>query len=424
MEIITVAPGDTVFGIASRYGLSPDKIISDNGLPADGALVVGQALVLLFPDETYSSDFYESVSSVANSQYTTARTIFQNNYFLAGRSRLLPNEEIVINYDSYPIVSGILGGYAYSVIPDNLIYSVISYLTYLMPFTYGFTPEGELLSPDDARLIDIANSYGAKPLMHLSTLTESGVFSNELAHSLLINPDAIENIYQNILDTVIQKGYYGVDVDFEFLFAEDREAYVNFISGLTQLLNSNGFITVVALPPKTSDDQRGLLYEGIDYAGLGEAANYSFLMTYEWGYRFGEPQAVAPINAVRRVVEYALTRIPNNKILLGISNYGYDWALPFVMGQTEALSLSTVRALDLARQYGAEIQFDQVAESPYFNYNDSAGRSHIVWFEDARSYMGKVNLIREFRLAGGFIWDLMRENPQGFVTLNSLIDIE
>ena len=133
---------------------------------------------------------------------------------------------------------------------------------------------------------------------------------------------------------------------------------------------------------------------------------------------------MAPINAVRRVVEYALTRIPNNKLLLGISNYGYDWPLPFVMGQTEALSLSTVRALDLARNYGAEIIFDPVAQSPYFNYTDSSGRAHVVWFEDARSYEGKVSLIREYRLAGGFIWDLMRENPQGFVTLNSLIDIE
>ena len=260
--------------------------------------------------------------------------------------------------------------------------------------------------------------------MHLSTLTESGVFSNELAHTLFLDQEAVNNLYQNILETVKEKGYYGIDVDFEFLLTEDREAYVDFISGLTQIMNENGFITVVALPPKTSDDQRGLLYEGVDYAGLGNAANYAFLMTYEWGYRYGEPQAVAPINAVRRVVEYALTRIPNEKLLLGISNYGYDWRLPYVRGETEALSISTVRALELASQYGAEIQFDPVAKSPYFNYTDSAGREHVVWFEDARSYLAKVELMREFRLAGGFIWDLMRKNPQGFVTLNSLIDIE
>ena len=61
--------------------------------------------------------------------------------------------------------------------------------------------------------------------------------------------------------------------------------------------------------------------------------------------------------------------------------------------------------------------------SPYFNYTDSFGREHIVWFEDARSYKAKVGLIEEYNLAGGFIWDLMRENPQGFVTLNALIDI-
>ena len=47
-----------------------------------------------------------------------------------------------------------------------------------------------------------------------------------------------------------------------------------------------------------------------------------------------------------------------------------------------------------------------------------------MWFEDARSYEGKVNLIREYGLVGGFIWDLMRKNPQGFVTLNALLAVE
>lgn len=424
MEIITVLPGDTVNEIALRYGLNSEKIISDNGLDDTGSLVPGQSLILLFPDQEYIvSDENQTVNDVAFFSGINNKILFRNNFFLGGQNNLNTGDILVLSYQSQPISQKIIGGYAYDSISQQLLESVISYMTYLMPFTYGFTSTGELVPPDDQRLIDTALAFGAKPLLHLSTLTEEGNFSNELANQLLSNQTAIETLYDNILSVVAQKGYYGVDVDFEFLFAQDRDRYTAFIAGLTERLNAEGLISVVALPPKTSDDQPGLLYEGIDYAGLGNAANYGFLMTYEWGYRFGPPLAVAPINSVRNVVEYAVSRIPNEKLLLGISNYGYDWILPFVRGESEAISISTVHALEIAIEYNAEILFDEVAQSPYFYYTDSLGNEHVVWFEDARSYNAKVALINEYNLAGGFIWDLMRRNPQGFVTLNSLIDI-
>ena len=146
-------------------------------------------------------------------------------------------------------------------------------------------------------------------------------------------------------------------------------------------------------------------------------------MTYEYGYRFGPPLAISPINQVTRVLDYALTVIPNEKILLGNSNYGYDWTLPYVRGVSDAPSISTVEAVELAKKYGSEIQFDDVAKAPFFFYTDDFGQSHEVWFEDARSFGAKMDLIKEYNLAGGFIWDLMRDNPQGFVTINSLIKI-
>lgn len=101
----------------------------------------------------------------------------------------------------------------------------------------------------------------------------------------------------------------------------------------TSALNEYGYIVSVALAPKTSSTQAGLLYAGKDYRALGKAANYVLLMTYEWGYKYGPPMAVAPINKVRQVLDYAVTEIPPQKIHLGIPNYGYDWALPFIKGK-------------------------------------------------------------------------------------------
>ncbi len=422
--IITVVQGDTLFSISERYGIPQEKISADNGLPSNGGLVVGQSLILLEAQSTLDVTQTESVQSVAQRTGISERTLYRNNIFLEGQPEIAAGSNIVLSYVNEPTLSKFIGGYAYDFIDQRLLDTTVHYMTYLMPFTYGFTPDGTLISPDDQRLIDTARRTGASPLMHLSTLTDQGNFSNELANALLSNPTARENLVQNSLQNVIDKGYDGIDIDFEFLFPQDRQPYVDFIARMRQVMNENGYICVVAVPPKTSDSQMGLLYEGVDYAGLGEAADYVLAMTYEWGYRFGPPLAIAPVPSVRRVLDYAITRIPPEKLILGISNYGYDWTLPFVRGESDAPSISYEEALALARRYNVEIEFDQQARAPFFYYTDDAGREHVVWFEDARSFEAKVELIEEYNLAGGFIWDLMRPNPQGYVTLNSLIDIQ
>ena len=164
----------------------------------------------------------------------------------------------------------------------------------------------------------------------------------------------------------------------------------------------------MALAPKTSAGQRGLLYEGKDYRALGEAADHVLLMTYEWGYTYGPPMAVAPINQVRRVVEYALTEIPADKTDLGIPNYGYDWPLPYERGVTKAATIGNVQAVRIAVEQGAEIRFDELAQSPYFNYTAEDGVEHEVWFEDVRSMQAKFDLIREYGLRGCGYWQIMQ----------------
>jgi spore germination protein len=204
-----------------------------------------------------------------------------------------------------------------------------------------------------------------------------------------------------------EKGYRGLDVDFEYVDPDKRLDYALFIERLTRVMNDNGYEVTVALAPKTYAQQPGLLYEAHDDRALGKSANRLLLMTYEWGYTYGPPQAVAPIGKVEEVVNYALTEIPREKLLMGIPNYGYDWTLPYVPGSA-ARSLSTEEAVFLARRYGADILFDERAASPYFYYTDDAGAEHVVWFEDARSFGAKLSLIRRKGLTGYGVWTVMR----------------
>ena len=134
--------------------------------------------------------------------------------------------------------------------------------------------------------------------------------------------------------------------------------------------------------------------------------------------------AVAPIKNVRQVVDYALTIIPPEKIFLGIPNYGYDWKLPYVKGESRADSISNVEAIEIAAANGASIQYDENSQSPWFRYTAADGSEHEVWFEDVRSIQQKFNLINEKKLRGAGYWNLMRPFQQNWSLLNFMFDVQ
>ncbi len=361
MEIYVVKPGDTIDSIALGLGADVRQLIYDNQLVYPYELAVGQALF------------------AAGERRSAARSLSA-------------------------------GGYAYPFISPWVLEQTLPFLSELFVFSYGFTGEGELLPPaygEDDWMIAEAKNYGTRPILTLTPFGEDGNFNNRLIHSVVNNEEYKANLIQNLLDIMEEKGYQGIDIDFEYILAADRDAFTAFVQEAAEAMRENGYRTSVALAPKTSSEQKGLLYEGKDYRALGEAADHVLLMTYEWGYTYGPPMAVAPLNQVRRVVEYALTQIPAEKVDLGIPNYGYDWPLPYVRGTTAAETINNVQAVRIAVENGARILFDNVAESPYFTYTDN-GTEHEVWFEDVRSLLAKFELIKEYGLRGCGYWQIMQ----------------
>ena len=419
MTIHTVAAGDTLNSIAQRYGVEATLIAEVNGIFSETPLVVGQAVLVLFPAEEYTVRSGDSIYGIARQFGTSVIQLYRNNPALRGLPTVQAGQTLVIRYDPEPTELLDVNAYAYPFIQPSQLRETLPYLTYFTPFTYGFTPQGELVPLDDQAMIDLALEYGVTPWMHLSTLTPEGVFDSALGLSLLRDEEAQESLIQAILANMRAKNYQGLDVDFEFIGREGAALYAQFVARLRERLSPLGYEVVVALAPKTSDDQPGSLYEGHDYAALGAAADGVLLMTYEWGYTYGPPLAVAPVPSVRRVLDYAISVIPREKIFMGIPTYGYNWPLPYQKGVTRADSLSNVEAVALARQYGAEIQYDAVAQSPFFIYTDEGGTAHEVWFEDARSIAAKLSLIREYGFRGAGYWNLNRPFPQNWSLLNS-----
>ena len=361
MEIYIVQPGDSVFRIAREQNVSVESIIYNNQLEYPYPLVIGQALLLS--------------KGISN----TDRRLIET------------------------------GGYAYPYIDRSVLTQTLPYLSKLFVFSYGFTTDGELLPTqvDDSFMIEAARSYGVAPILTLTPLGADGNFSNYLISQIVNSEQKKRRLISDLIGTIQSKNFQGVDIDFEYILLEDRLAFVQFVVDVRNAVNAIGYPVSVALAPKTSDNQKGTLYEGKDYRLLGEAADEVLLMTYEWGYTYGPPMAVAPIDEVRRVVEYAVTRISPEKINLGIPNYGYDWTLPFVQGESKARVIGNVQAVQIAALNGAEILFDERAKSPYFIYYKD-GVAHEVWFEDVRSMEAKFTLVQEYGLKGMGYWQIMR----------------
>ena len=376
-------------------------------------------LLVKEPLRTHTVSSGETLYGIARRYGIPLHSLWRNNLFLKGGTDLRPGDVLYLEVKKEPLGAYPIGGYVYPFVRKPVFEQTLPLLSGIMPFTYGFRPDGSLIPVEDVFIIDDAFRYSVSPVLHLSTLTENGNFSTALAEGLFGNPAARQALTENLLTELRRKGYYGLDVDFEFLGAKNAAPYAEFLADLREKLNAQGFPVLAALAPKTADTQPGALYEGHDYAAIGKAVNSVLLMTYEWGYTYGPPMAVSPIQPVRKVVEYALTRIPAEKIFLGVSNYGYNFTLPYVQGLSEADSLSVEEAIRLAGEKGAEIQYDNTVEAPFFVYTES-GEEHRVWFEDARSLSVRLRLLPEYGLRGALYWNFDRPNPQNLALLDLL----
>ena len=402
MIIYEIEKGDSLYSIATRYGTTVDRIAQVNNINPNDSLIIGQAITIPVESIQYTVMRGDSLYRISRRFGVSLESIIQANPQISNPSLIVPGDIITIPLGIKPY-EVVVNGYMIPGIDEGILNATLPYLTYLSIFSYEVMPNGTLREIDDEQYISESKSKGVEPLLTITNIGGNG-FSSEIAHTILNDTTIQTTLISNILAVLSEKGYYGVNVDFEYLYPEDRDAYTQFLRNLTTILRQNGYLVAVAVAPKISDNQEGLLYEAHDYRAIGEVVDIVIIMTYEWGYLYGDPQAISPINKIDEVISYAVTRIPANKILLGVSNYAYDWTLPYVSG-VPAKYLSNKQALDLAREKGSSIMFDRTAQSPFFYYYTPNNR-HIVWFEDVRSLSAKLELVERYNLLGISIWNI------------------
>lgn len=316
----------------------------------------------------------------------------------------LQREEIIVN------------GYATADITQEQLARWAGNLTYVSCYSYGYTMNGDLVPANDTALIANAFSSGVAPLMVLTPFDESGEYSYDLVRILFTDPRTRDRMINNVVLTVTEKNYYGVVFNFGYIAGEDSDEFVVTVAKTAARLNRRGALVIVSLSPRVND-------AGIDYESLSRAANFLEVKPFYWEQAGEPPSAVSPIDRAREMLAFIVAMTDPRTILLGLSNYGFDWEIPFVR-ESPGEMIFHVEAEDRAVRMGADVQFHEALQSPYYHYVNETGSQHEVWYEDARSTRVKLELVGEFGLAGVSIWTIMSPFPAATQALNELYTVK
>ncbi len=420
--VYTVRPGDTLYVIAGLFSTSVQAIAAANAVTDPNRIYLGQRLAIPgWTYQVYTVTAQDTLSALARRFSTTvqllvaANGIVNPNLIIVGQPLIIPLRSPEIRPRLPVETNGYLFPLSEGAVRRTLV-GISHDLTYVSVFSFPVDGRGGVIYAPGAAgpSVGVARSLGIVPLAVISNFDGSN-FSPELAREAMSGATGDATV-ESIVDFAVSEGFLGVNVDFENMYPEDRQLYTAFIAALSRAAHARGLSLSNAMAPKWADWPTLSWVGAFDYAGLAPHLDFTMLMTYEWGWSGGPPMAVAPVNLVRRVLEYAVRLIPPGKILMGMPLYGYDWTVPAPAG-TLANTVTPPQAVELAARYGVNISFDDVAQAPWFRHVDQSGAQHEVWFEDVRSAVAAYALIETFGLRGASYWNLAFNYPQNWLAL-------
>ncbi len=291
------------------------------------------------------------------------------------------------------------------------------------PWMYGLGSDSQIIMDAGISKSDISGYLSrlrAQGLPLVPTLANVDARSNwsyRPVARMLHDPAMATQQVASIVALVDSHHYAGIDLDYEDLHAGDRQAFTAFVTSLASALHAKSKILSVALFAKTTDAGYAPRNIAQDYAAIGKVADQVRLMAYDYHWATSPPGPIAPIGWVRDVIRYAKTQIPASKIVLGIPQYGYDWT------GDHGTSITWLRALQLSRQYHVQPNFDAASQAPWLSYTDSAGRKHIVWFENAESTQAKLGAAQGTGIGGVYLWMYGYGDPGTWAALHQALPV-
>jgi spore germination protein len=425
MDIYVVQPGDSISSIAYKYGITVERLISDNGLINPNDLVPGQTLVILYAQKTYTVKQGDTLMMIAESNGISLMQLLRNNPFLYARDYIYPGESIVINYGSNRSIQ--VNGFTYVFIDNNILKRTLPYLTFISVFNYRIAENANIVSyGDDANIIQTAKDYDTIPLLMISAFSPIGELDIEFVYELLLNEEKQDKIVNEMLQIVRTKGFSGINALISNITESNQGLYLNVLTKLSKALRNEGYIFMLTINPDINKAFDTPSYENLDYISISKIVDRLIFMKNIWGTNKEPPGPVSNISLIRPFVEYITNIISPNMISIGKPLIGYDWTLPFIPGTSYARSISLDTAILLAHENRVIIQFDDESQTPYYDYTLAyvgPPENHIVWFIDARSIKALDDVIIDYNLVGSGVWSLTSYNQQLWSIINASFSI-
>lgn len=259
-------------------------------------------------------------------------------------------------------------------------------------------------------LVEKAREAGVK----VHVLVANRDLRRDVVHTMLSEPEFRERFIRELLRVVEERGYDGVNLDLEGVPPGDRDAYTRLVCELAERLHAAGRELSVDVPAKTSDEGSDWS-AAYDYAALAGCADQVVIMAYDYHWSGSGPGPVSPLPWFRRVLGYALSRIPAEKLVIGIPAYGYDWPEG---GRGRGITYR--EAVETAERHGATIVYDEAAGEATYSYVDGDGVRHVVWFSTARSMAERIKAAASMGVYSVAFWRVGSEDPGFWVVLEDL----
>ena len=259
---------------------------------------------------------------------------------------------------------------------------------------------------------------------------------------LLAKPSTRSQVVNTITKLVLSNNYDGIDLDLEgFAFSDGTASWaktspnwVLFIKELSQILHANGKILSMTTP--VVFDPAGKRKGSYWVYNWPETAPYIDrlrIMTYD--YAIAKPGPIGPLEWTEATVAYAATLMPPSKIWLGVPGYGRDW-ITKVTGKCPAsyatLIKTTAKAavvpankgVELANTYGATPIYSEKEGEITFTYQKtytegsaSCTATRVVWYQNSRAYLARMELVAKYKLGGLTQWTLGQEDAESMPAL-------
>jgi spore germination protein len=291
----------------------------------------------------------------------------------------------------------------------NSLQQQVHNLDIVSPYLYQVRDDGTINTYNAEAGIQIMRQAGVKIIPMVTNAPRWEDFTE-----LMEDEENRTKIIDQLVDLVETNDWDGIHIDFEAIDRGDVDLVTEFQRELSERLWAKDRMVTQAVIARLSDVP-SVWGGAYDYEELAKYNDLIVIMAYDFTPVGAlSPGPVAPANWVTNVARYASQKIPNEKVLLGVPFYGYDWTMDDEdPGRTArpAQAMRFDQTLALQRYDDLEFHWDDVAKSPWATYTDEEDREHQVWFENRDSLRYKLDIMINFDLGGMAAWRLGQEDP-------------